>query len=261
MIPAFSVAFGQLGDPPIRAVIWRVALWTAMIFAALGWGLWSLISGFDPSSSLGFIPFDWLREPLVAALGFIVAVIGGFVVFALFWLLFASVVQFVSGFYLERVVVAVEARHYPDLPPARGPGVGETLIATARFFGLLVALNLLALPFYLIPTLGLAVFYLLNGYLLGRENFELVAMRRLDARVMGRLRRRHRGRLLIAGLIVTVLMSLPLVNLIAPIVAAAAMAHLFMAMPGALDGGAPGGGADLVAAPGGNDGHAPTSPR
>ncbi len=260
MIPAFSAAFGQLGDPPIRAVIWRVALWTALIFAALGWGLWTLISGFDPSSSLGFIPFDWLRDPLVAALGFIVAVIGGFVVFALFWLLFASVVQFVSGFYLERVVAAVEARHFPDLPPARSPGVGETLIATARFFGLLVALNLLALPFYLIPTIGLAVFYLLNGYLLGRENFELVAMRRLDTRAMGRLRRRHRGRLLVAGLIVTVLMSLPLVNLVAPIVAAAAMVHLFMSMPGALDD-AREDGAALVATSGGNETHAPTPPR
>lgn len=235
MISAFAAALGQLGDPPIRAVIWRVALWTALIFAALGWGLWSLISGFDPTSSLSFIPYDWLREPLVAALGFVVAVIGGFVVFALFWLLFASIVQFVSGFYLERVVAAVEARHYPGLPPARSPGIGETLAATVRFFGVLVALNLLALPFYLIPTVGLAVFYVLNGYLLGRENFELVAMRRLDGRSMGRLRRRHRGRLLAAGLIVTVLMSLPVLNLVAPIVAAAAMVHIYMAMPGAAD--------------------------
>ncbi len=235
MISAFATALGQLGDPPIRAVIWRVALWTALIFAALGWGLWSLISGFDPSSSLAFIPYDWLREPLVATVGFVVAVIGGFVVFALFWLLFASIVQFVSGFYLERVIAAVEARHYPDLPPARSPGVAETLAATVRFFGVLVALNLLALPFYLIPTVGLAVFYALNGYLLGRENFELVAMRRLDARAMGRLRRRHRGRLLAAGLIVTVLMSLPVLNLVAPIVAAAAMVHIVMAMPGATE--------------------------
>lgn len=259
MIPAFTAALGQLGDPPIRAVIWRVALWTALIFAALGWGLWTMISGFDPSSSLGFIPFDWLRDPLVAALGFVVAVIGGFIVFALFWLLFASVVQFVSGFYLERVVAAVEARHYPGLPPARGPGITETLIATARFFGMLVALNLLALPFYLIPTVGLVVFYLLNGYLLGRENFELVAMRRLGARAMGRLRRRHRGRLLGAGLIVTVLMSLPLVNLVAPIVAAAAMVHLFITMPGALDDALDDAPDDGTA--GGNGTHAPPRPR
>jgi CysZ protein len=44
-----------------------------------------------------------------------------------------------------------------------------------------IALNLLALPIYaLIPLLNVVLFLGLNGYLFGREYFELIALRRLD---------------------------------------------------------------------------------
>ncbi|MFQ5785427.1 MAG: EI24 domain-containing protein [Alphaproteobacteria bacterium] len=230
MIPAFTAALRQLNDPPVQRVIWQVALWTVAIFAALGWALWSAVANIETGVSLDFIPWDWLRDPLVWLAGVVIALIGGFVVFALFWLLFASVVQVVSGFYLERVIAAVEARHYPELPPPASPTVAATLTSTLRFFAALVLLNLLLVPVYLIPTVGLVAFYLLNGYLLGRENFELVAMRRLDGAALRGLRRRHRGQLLGAGLIVTVLLSLPVLNLVAPIVAVAATVHLFARM-------------------------------
>ena len=76
----------------------------------------------------------------------------------------------------------------------------------------------------------MVVFYLLNGYLLGREYFEMVAIRRCDAAAMRATRRAHSGPLMGAGLITTLLLSLPLVNLIAPIVAAAAMVHFYAPM-------------------------------
>jgi uncharacterized protein involved in cysteine biosynthesis len=233
MLSAFIAALRQLNDPAIKRVIWWVALWTATAFGALGWGLWAAIAGLDFVLSFGFIPIDWLRDALVWLASFVAAVIGGFVFFLLFWLLFVAIVQLVSGFYLERVVAAVEARHYPHLPPARAPALGATLAVTLRLLGALVLLNLLAAPFYLIPIVGLAAFYLLNGYLLSREYFELAAMHRLDARQVRAVRRAHRGRLLAAGLIITLLFSLPLINLVAPIVAAAAMVHVNHAMSGA----------------------------
>jgi uncharacterized protein involved in cysteine biosynthesis len=230
MSSAFIAAFKQLNDPPVRRVIWRVALWTGAAFGVLGWGLWSAIGGFDPESSLAFITIDWIREPLVWLAAFVVAVIGGFMFFALFWLLFTVIVQFVSGFYLDRVIAAVEARHYPGLASPESQSLGAMLGASLSFFGALIALNLLALPVYLIPTVGLVAFYVLNGYLLGREYFDMVALRRLDAAAARRLRRAHRGKLLGAGLVITVLLSLPLINLVAPIVGAAAMVHLYARM-------------------------------
>ncbi|MFQ5958077.1 MAG: EI24 domain-containing protein [Alphaproteobacteria bacterium] len=230
MIASFLAALRQLDDPQVRRVLWRVALWTAAAFIVLAWAFTAAVSGIDAEVTLDFIPWDWLREPLAWFVGALVAVIGGFLFFAVLWLLFASLVQFVSGFYLERVIAAVETRHYPRLPAPSPPTLGATLTATLRFFGALVGLNALALPVYLIPTVGLAAFYVLNGYLLGREYFEMVAQRRIDAAAMRSLRRANRGRLLGFGLIIALLLSLPLVNLVAPIIAVAAMVHLYAGM-------------------------------
>ena len=229
MVSAFVSAFEQLGDPPVRRVILWVALWTTAAFGALGWGLGAAIASLDIEAGLAFIPFDWLRDALVA----LVVLIGGLVFFALFWLLFVAIVHLVSSFYIERVIAAVEARHYPHLGAARPLKPFAALAVTVRFIGALLLLNLLALPIYLIPAVGVVAFYLVNGYLLGREYFELVATRRLDVRQMGALRGANRARLFAAGLIMTLLLSVPVINLVVPIVAAAAMVHIFQAMPGA----------------------------
>jgi uncharacterized protein involved in cysteine biosynthesis len=71
------------------------------------------------------------------------------------------------------------------------------------------------------------VFYVLNGYLLGREYYETVALRRLDARLAGELRRRNRWRVFLAGVVITLMLTVPLLNLIAPVIATAFMVHIF----------------------------------
>ena len=227
MINGYLAAFRQLNDPPIRAVIWRVALWTALIFGALAWGLFLAVAGFDPTFSFAWVPFEWLRDAVIWMAEFIVNLLGAFIFFVVLWLLFAAIVQFIAGFYLERVIAAVEARHFPDLPPAKPPTLQATLGAMLRLFASMLLFNLVALPIYLIPTVGLVVFYVLNGYLLGREYFEMVAIRRCDGAAMRAIRRAHSGPLMGSGLIATLLLSLPFINLIAPIVATAALAHFY----------------------------------
>ena len=227
MLNGYLAALRQLPDPPILAVIWRVALWTALIFGALAWGLIVAVLSFDPTFSFAWVPFEWLRDAVIWMAEFVFWLLGGFIFFVVLWLLFAAIVQFVAGYYLERVIAAVEARHFPDLPPARPPTLRATLGAMLRLFASMLLFNLVALPIYLIPTVGVVVFYVLNGYLLGREYFEMVAIRRCDAAAMRAMRRANSGPLMGAGLITTLLLSLPLVNLIAPIVAAAAMVHFY----------------------------------
>jgi uncharacterized protein involved in cysteine biosynthesis len=99
------------------------------------------------------------------------------------------------------------------------------------FAAVMLLFNLLALPFYLLlmflPPLNLFVFYLLNGYLLGREYFELVAARRFDIDGARRLRRKFRGRVLLAGVVITFLLTVPIVNLVTPVVATGFMLHVF----------------------------------
>ena len=137
----------------------------------------------------------------------------------------------VLSFLLEDIALAVEQRHYPDLPAARKQPVTEALRNALAFAGVTIALNLLLLPIYLVllfvPPLNLFVFYGLNGYLLGREYFELVAQRRLDPTQMRRLRTGNRGRLFIGGVVIAFLLTLPVINLAIPIVATGFMIHLF----------------------------------
>ncbi len=232
MFRAFIIAVRQLGDPPIRRVIWRIGLWTAAIYLLVAIALWSVIAGIDPTASFGFIPFIWLKSLLVWIAGVVVGVLGVFAFFAVFWLLFVVIVQLVAGFYLEDIIVAVEARHYPDLPPAIRQSVSGAVINGVQYFAMLVLLNLLAMPFYLIPLIGVLIFYLVNGYLIGREYYESVALRRIDARSAKALRQAERGKVFGAGLITTVLFSLPILNLVAPVVATAAMVHIFEGMAG-----------------------------
>ncbi len=227
MIAAFAAAFSQLADPPVRAVIWRVALWTMAAYLALGALLWAVLASLAPMVSFEGITIDWIREALVWVAPFLIAVVGGLFFIALVWLLFVAVVHLVGGYYLERVIAAVEARHYPGLPAAKPPAAGPALAATLRFLGVLAILNGFALLVYWIPFVGVGVFFGINGYLFGREYFELVAMRRLDPAAAREMRRAQRGEVWRAGLIITGLMTVPVVNLAAPIVAAAAMVHVF----------------------------------
>jgi len=124
-------------------------------------------------------------------------------------------------------VRAVEARHYPWLGPAREAGLAESLGAALRLGILVVALNILVLPVYLIPGVNLVVWILLNGYLLGREYIETVASRRLSRADVAEMRQRHSLGVLASGAIVAVLLLLPVVNLVSPVVGIALMTHRF----------------------------------
>ena len=97
-----------------------------------------------------------------------------------------------------------------------------------RFTGLLLLLNLLVLPLYLLlPGLNFPISWTLNGYLAGREYFDLVAMRRLGKEDRDALRRAHGGRIFRSGFAIALLMTVPVLNLVMPVVAAAYMTHVF----------------------------------
>jgi CysZ protein len=115
------------------------------------------------------------------------------------------------------------------LPPVRNVPVREIIVNTARFLVVMIVCNLVILVFLPFPLFFPFVFYAVNGYLLGREYFELVALRRADIAEVRALRDVYRGRLFVAGVIIAVLLTVPLVNLLAPIVGTAAMVHLFVA--------------------------------
>ena len=171
-----------------------------------------------------------LEEARFAGIGWLDAVIivlGSLGALVVAWLLFPAMALLVLGLFLDGVVAAVERRHYPGLGPRRPLGLGATLASALRLFLLALLVNIVLLPAYLVPGINLFVYYGLNGYLVGREYFELVALRRVDGAAAQVMWRRHRGRLILVGMIIVFLLSLPLINLVAPVIGAAFMLHVF----------------------------------
>lgn len=212
MIDAFGKAVGQLSDPPARQVVWQSVGSSIVAFGVL-WG------------GIGFLLADTKVSEL-AWLDTATDILGGLAVLVISWMLFPAVVSACIGLFLERIAEAVERRHYPHLPPAREPPMGEVVATTLRFLAIMLVLNLLVLGLLLIPPVFPFVFYAVNGYLLGREYFELAALRRMDAADAASLHSAHRGQLFAAGLVIALMLTVPFVNLIAPIIGTAAMVHL-----------------------------------
>jgi CysZ protein len=213
VLHALFLGFRQLADPHAGRLLLRCVLLAGLTFVLLLVAVATLLGTLDPTG------LGWLDTGL--------AIAGSAAVLVLAWLLFPVTIAIALSWFAEDVALAVEQRHYPDLPPPSGMGVRESLWAALRFGTVAVLLNLLALPLYLLPGANLLIYLGLNGYLLGREYFELVAARRLPGPTVAALRRRLRGRLWLAGAIIAALLAVPVFNLVAPVVAIAFMVHLF----------------------------------
>jgi len=213
MLKAFGRAVDDLAAPELRrAILVSVAL--SLLTLAV---LWFAATAWLDTIHLAGTP--WLDRPL--------EILGSVAVLLLAWLLFPAVTFLVQGFFLDGVVAAVERRHYPDWPPPRPRGVAGAMLSALRLAALAVIANVLILPLYLIPGINIFVYYALNGYLVGREYYELVALRRLDGGAARILWRESRGRLVLAGIVDVVLLTIPFLNLVAPVLSAAFAVHVF----------------------------------
>ncbi|MCB2099398.1 MAG: EI24 domain-containing protein [Rhodobacterales bacterium] len=218
MIKAILKGVEQLGDKRTRGLVW-LSLGLALLVFIVLW------------SSVGFLLTQTKFFELVY-LDWAVDILGGLATLILTWLLFPGIMSAFVGLFLDKVADAVEARHYPGLPPADGLPVGESIIEALKFLGVMVVCNLLMLPFLFVPPVFPFVFYVVNGYLLSREYFDLVAVRRLPPSEARRLRKRNAGVLLVTGAALAFMLTVPFLNLVAPVIGTAAMVHLFQKWTG-----------------------------
>lgn len=218
----FVKAVAQLTDRRFRRVLWLGLLLTLAlligIYALFLWFIQTFAS--DPMALPVIGQVEWV--------GALLSVGSLLIMLALSVILMVPVASAFSGLFLEDVAQAVEDRHYPQLPPVPRQGLGQTLIDTVNFFGLLVAVNLVAVLAYGFagPAAPL-IFWALNGFLLGREYFQLAAMRRLGRAGARALRRHHPLQIWFAGILMAVPLSIPLVNFLVPVLGAATFTHLF----------------------------------
>ena len=217
MVRAFELAFAQLTtDPKLRGVLWQSLLLSLVLqiaLIALAW--WGLIS-------FATFKWQWINESI--------RWLGGGAVVVLGLLLFPASFGIVVSIFMERIADIVESRHYPTLGPTRGIPIWTGIWTGVVFLLVLVAINLAMLPFYILALfvagLGALLFYAINGWLTARMYYEQVALRRRSPADVKAWRRANAGILWLTGIVIVFLGTIPIFNLLVPVVGTAAMVHV-----------------------------------
>ena len=208
-------AFAQIFSPPFRQVMVKSLLLTTAILVLLGFGLDRL------ALSMMHVGPAWLSAliSILVALGVVVGMI----------VLAAPTASLVASFFLDAIAAEVERSIDPYGPPGRPLPVGPSILMGLRFAALSLAATIVVLALTLFTGVGLAAFFLVNGYLLGREYFELAAMRHMPQPQAQELRRRNWGQVYLAGLVVSAFVVVPILNLLTPLYATALLTRLVQA--------------------------------
>lgn len=196
------------------------------ILSVAGWTAGTSLLGF--AALLGAITWvltatTWLAAGWMETAADVVA---GAASFILAWFLFPVTTVLIASFFADTAAGRIERLEY-QLPDAKGASLWEEIRGGLSFAATAIGLNVICLPLYFIPLLNIATYYALNSYLLGREFFEMVAIRRMPLAEAKILFRQHRWKIMSCGLIVAFASTLPVVNLFAPIFAIVLMVHLF----------------------------------
>ena len=221
---AARIAVFELLSPPFRAVFIKTLGLTVLALVALWFGLTSLVE---------WLALPWLQTLLPGIpswagwLGGIIAAIA--LAFGMA-LLVAPVTAVIAGLFLDDVAEVVERTDYPRDPIGRAMPALRSLVLAIKFFGVVILGNIVALMLLLVPGINIAAFFIVNGYLLGREFFEFAAMRFRPEDEARALRRQYAGTVFLAGLVIAAFLAMPLLNLLTPLFAAAMMVHLHKAV-------------------------------
>jgi uncharacterized protein involved in cysteine biosynthesis len=225
MIKLIFSALADTFSGPLRGMLLRSV---AMAVVALGVVGFALFQGLAWLAGEGG-DFIIARYGFATAVGYartVVDVLAGFGVFAAVLFLVPPVTALIAGLSLDEVAQRTETARFVGLTPGTPPPTGVAVWESSKFFFVVLLVNLIALPFALFFGLGAIAAFLANAYLIGREYFEMAAMRRRPPAEAKALRKRHAFTVFATGLPVAALLSVPVLNLIAPMFGTVLMVHL-----------------------------------
>jgi uncharacterized protein involved in cysteine biosynthesis len=206
-------AVGQLDDPVLLGVVLRGVALALLAFALLWVGAVAAV--------------DWLigwRGPLAWGTD-ILSAIGAAL---LAWWLFVPLAAAIAALYVDRVAAAVERRWYPEMPPGCPASAAAQAWDAIVLGGRVLLVNLLALPLMvLLPGIGFVLIWVIAAWAIGRGLFVTIAMRRMGRVEAEALYRSCRGAVVVQGLLLALISSIPAVNLLLPVIGTAMMVHLF----------------------------------
>jgi CysZ protein len=223
ILEATRRALGDLFIAEFRAAFFKTLGLTLLLLVAVWLGLQHIFDAY----ALPWIDALLPGLPSWASwLGIIAAVLAAIGLALGLALLVAPVAALIAGLFLDDVAEIIEKTEYRLDPPGRAVPTMRAFLLSVKFLVVVILGNIVALFLLLVPGVNIAAFFLVNGYLLGREYFEFAAMRFRDEPEAKALRRRHFGTVFLAGLVIALFLAVPVVNLLTPLFAAALMVHL-----------------------------------
>lgn len=227
MFAAAAKALSQMVSPPFRAVLMKSVGLAVIVLIVLVIVLQRLLAG------LVGLGGGWLdtalgpgaHDPLAVLLWVLSIAVGlGLIAGAVF--LMPTVTALIAGFFSDEIAGRVEREYYPADPPGIDVPVPRAVWEGVKFALLTILVYLCALPFLFVAGLGVAIFFIATAYLLGRQYFELAAMRFHPAADAKALRKMHEAQVFRAGMLIAAFVSIPIVNLATPLFATALMVHV-----------------------------------
>jgi uncharacterized protein involved in cysteine biosynthesis len=233
MIDAAVKALAQILSPPMRSILWRSIALALVLITVLAIGLQRLLSWFASSGE------DWAEAMLgpgfhtpLQALSWIVSIAAGVGVVFGAVLLMPAITSLVASVFVDEVAGHVEREHYPADRPGIALAFGLAVTEGIKTALLTILVYLIALPFVFLAGAGFLAFFIATAWLLGREYFELAAMRFRPPAEAKAMRKENSAMIFTAGLIIAAFVSIPIVNLATPLFGMAFMVHVHKRLSG-----------------------------
>ena len=234
MLDAAVKAFSQILSPPMRSILWRSIGLALMLIVVLAIGLQRLLSWFATSGQ------GWAEAMLgpgfhtpLDVLAWIVSIAAGLGVVLGAVFLMPAITSLVAGVFVDEVADHVEREHYPAERPGTALPLGLAMTEGVKTALLTILVYLIALPFVFIAGAGFLAFFIATAWLLGREYFELAAMRFRSPAEAKAMRKQNAALIFTAGLVIAAFVSIPIINLATPLFGMAFMVHMHKRLSGA----------------------------
>jgi CysZ protein len=223
LLSSARLALGDVFSPPFRAALWKTLGLTALVLVILWFAVRFLFERIAIPFFAGYAPDmpAWVDNA-----GTFAGIAASIALAFLLAFLIAPVSAVIAGLFLDDVAEVAEREHYPGQPVGEALPFVTGLVTSVKFFGIVILGNLLAFALLWVPFVNLAAFFVVNGYLLGREYFEFAALRYRPDGEAKALRARYGGTVMAAGLVIAAFLAVPILNLLTPLFAAAFMVHL-----------------------------------
>jgi CysZ protein len=232
MLDAAVKALSQILSPPMRSILWRSIGLALVLIVVLAIGLQQLLSWFAASGE------SWAETMLgqgfhtpLNILAWILSIAAGLgVVFGAVFLM-PAITSLVASVFVDEVADHVEREHYPAERPGTALPLTLAMTEGVKTALLTILVYLIALPFFFVGV-GFIAFFIATAWLLGREYFELAAMRFRSPAEAKAMRKHHAAIVFTAGLIIAAFVSIPVVNLATPLFGMAFMVHMHKRLSG-----------------------------